>query len=366
MKNHVGIIGAGIAGMASSIRLASEGFRVTVLEKNESPGGKVGEFREDGYRFDTGPTVFTMPELIEELFHKAGRNPSEYLSYRSLDRSCLYFYEDGTRINAYANAKLFADELAAKTGESPENIHRFLRKSKTLYDLTADVFVFNCIHDPKNLLNKSSLKALLNIPRIDAFKTMHKVNRKQFNSEKVVQLFDRYATYNGSSPYKAPGTLNIIPHLEHNIGVYFPERGMYSIVEALKKLAESLEVEFNFNTEVKGVRTGDDEVEKVLTDNGEYKFDYVVNDSDVHYFYSNLLKNRKFLKKYLKHEKSSSAVIFFWGVMNCFSDLDLHNILFSEDYHSEFDHLFNKKLIYKDPTVYIFIGSKAVPDDAPF
>jgi len=329
MKNEVGIIGAGIGGLASAIRLASEGFRVSVLEKNEKAGGKIGEFRENGYRFDMGPTVFTMPELINELFHKAGKDPSEYFSYKSLEQSCRYFYEDGTTIDAYADPNHFADELAEKTGESAENIHRFLRKSKKLYDLTANIFVFNSIHDAKNIFNKNSLKALMNIHKIDAFRTMHEVNQKRFTSDKVTQLFDRYATYNGSSPYKAPGTLNIIPHLEHNMGVYFPERGMYSIVDALQKLAESVGVEFHFNTQVIGIEEVDGELESVITDKGEYKFDYVVNDTDVHYFYSNLLKDKEFLKKHLKPEKSSSALIFFWGVMNRFPDLKLHNILFS-------------------------------------
>lgn len=365
MKNQVGIIGAGIGGMATAIRLASEGFRVTVFEKNEMAGGKVGEFRENGFRFDMGPTVFTLPELIDELFHKAGRNPSEYISYKALEQSCRYFYEDGTVIDAYADTERFAEELASKTGEPPKNIRKFLKKSKDLYDLTANIFVFNSIHDPRDLLTKDVLRGLLNFHRIDAFKTMHAANRKRFDNDKVVQLFDRYATYNGSSPYRAPGTLNIIPHLEHNRGVYFPEKGMYSVVEALYKLAESLDVEFRFNTPVKKLEAGENEVKSLITDDGEYQFDYLVNDSDVNYFYSNLLRDQKFLKKHLKHEKSSSAVIFFWGVMNRFPQLKLHNILFSKDYDAEFDQLFNHKLIHRDPTVYLFIGSKAVEDDAP-
>ncbi|MBS3771725.1 MAG: 1-hydroxycarotenoid 3,4-desaturase CrtD [Bacteroidales bacterium] len=365
MKKHVGIIGAGIGGLASAIRLASDGFRVTVLEKNEKAGGKLGELREDGYRFDTGPTVFTMPELVNELFLKAGKDPSEYFTFQSLDQSCRYFYEDATTIDAYSDQKLFAEELAAKTGESEQKILRFLKKSNNLYDLTANVFLFNSIHDPRNLLNKDSLKALMNFHKLDAFKTMHEVNQKWFSSEKVVQLFDRYATYNGSSPYRAPGTLNVIPHLEHNMGVYFPVKGMYSIVEALQKLAESQGVEFRFGMPVERVETGDNEVEKVITNREEYRFDYVVNDSDVHYFYSHLLGNQKFLRKHLKPEKSSSALIFFWGVMNRFSNLKMHNILFSGDYRAEFHHLFNRKLIYKDPTVYIFISSKAISEDAP-
>jgi phytoene desaturase len=365
MQETTGIIGSGIGGLAAAVRLSSDGYQVTVFEKNGRPGGKINQLKGQGYRFDTGPTVFTMPELIDELFLKAGKQTSSYLSYKSLDQSCRYFWEDGTLIDAYSEGDRFINELVKKTGESGENLNRFLNKSKELYDLTANIFVFNSIHERKNLFTKDSLKALLNIHRIDALTTMHEVNRKRFSSEKTVQLFDRYATYNGSSPYRAPGTLNIIPHLEHNMGVYFPDKGMYSIVESLHQLAKEQGVKFHFSEPVKKLEVSKNKVDRLITSKGTYGFNHVINDSDVNYFYSHLLQDNKLLKKTLKPEKSSSALILFWGINTQFPDLKLHNILFSEDYEAEFEYLFQRRLIYYDPTVYIFIGSKELEGEAP-
>ena len=359
------IVGAGIGGLAVSIRLALKGFDVTVFEKNSQPGGKIGEFVKDGFRFDTGPSVFTLPDLVDELFKLAGYDPGEYFIYKKLEESARYFYEDGTIIDAYSDTVKFIEELTAKTGETPSNIKKFLNKSETIYNLTSELFVFNSIHESKNLFKISSLKALLNFHKIDAFTTMHKSNKKRFNSEKVTRFFDRYATYNGSNPYKVPGTLNIIPHLEHNIGAFFPEKGMYSIVQALYDLALRVGVSFHFNTKVESIRTHKRDIKELLTDKGSYKADYLVSNVDINFFYENLLIDQPKLKEVMKHEKSSSALIYYWAMNKEFPELRLHNILFSENYASEFESLFNKKLIYHDPTIYIFISSKNNKTDAP-
>jgi len=365
MSSKIGIIGAGIGGISSAIQLAISGYEVDIFEKNQQAGGKLNELKKDGYRFDTGPSVFTMPELIDELFQMAGKNPRDYFSYHSLNESCTYFYEDGSVIQAQQNINDFALELEAKTGEPTEHLFNFLEKSKTIYDLTAEVFVFSSIHDTSNFFRKSSLQALLNFKKIDAFRTMHQANSQTFNSEKVVRLFDRYATYNGSDPYKAPATLNIIPHLEHNKGTFFPDSGMFSVVDAIVNLAKDLGVRFHFNEEVKELEFRGKQVVALHTDKKRTEVDAVVSGMDVHSFYNRVFKNEKLFKKHVKYEKSSSAMIFYWGVNGTFSQLNLHNILFAENYKEEFEALFDQKEIFPDPTVYIYISSKQVVEDAP-
>jgi phytoene desaturase len=359
------IIGAGIGGLASAIRLAAGGAKVQVFEKNSLPGGKISRIKSRGYRFDTGPSVFTLPGLVDELFEIAGYDPREFFNYWELEKSCKYYYEDGVVFDAYSDKDQLTEEIAEKTGESEKNIDKFLKKSETIYDITADIFVFNSIHDRSKIWRKESLKALLNFHKIDAFNTMHKANQKRFTSQKVIQFFDRYATYNGSSPYKVPATLNIIPHLEHNIGAFFPENGMYSIVEALYKLALTLGVEFQFETEVKKIYHNRNTNNEVITDKGSHKADFIISNMDINFFYQNILYDKKKLDKVLKPEKSSSALIFYWGITREFPELSLHNILFSGDYPTEFEYLFDKKMIYYDPTIYIFISSKNNKKDAP-
>jgi len=365
MRKKIGIIGAGIGGMAAAVLLKNQGFDVTVFEKNAVPGGKIGQVVDGNYRFDLGPSVFTMPELVDELYHSVGEKPEDYYQYEALDQSCRYFYEDGTVIQAYHQPEAFIEELTSKTGEPADHIRNYLDKSRTIYEVTSDIFMFRSIHSAADLLNRKTLRSFLNFRQIDAFQTMHQSNKKQFQSEKLVQLFDRYATYNGSDPYRAPATFNIISHLEHNKGVYYPVKGIYSIAEGLYKLMQSISIEVHLNEGVREIIPSGNQVKRLITESQEYTFDYIVSNMDVNLFYSRLLKDETMLKKVVKPEKSSSALIFYWGIRGRFPELELHNILFSKDYPGEFKHLFGHKKLHSDPTVYIYISSKVVPGDAP-
>ncbi len=365
-KQHSAVIGSGVGGIASAIRLAAKGHQVIVFEQAGRAGGKVSERRQGGFRFDTGPSLFTMPTLVDELFALCGKNSTDYFRYTPLKSSCQYFWDDGTVVNAWLDKAAFAREVETQTAVPAERVLGFLQKSARMYDITADVFLFNSLHKPANFLRPGHRSSMLRLHELDVFTTMHKKNRSWFRDPRIVQLFDRYATYNGSNPYKTPATLNIIPHLEHNTGVYFPEKGMYHIVEALYQLALYMGVVFHFDARVERILLHNTKKVQGLQVAGEkLAFDQIVSDVDVVTLYKNLLPDLPFPKKQLKLERSSSALIFYWGVNHRFPELELHNILFSGNYREEFIHLFDKKTIASDPTVYLFISSRAVPTDAP-
>jgi len=361
------IIGAGIAGIATAVRLAVKGYAVEVYEANSYPGGKLSQIKQNSYRFDAGPSLFTMPQYVDELFTLAGKNPVDYFTYQKLDMVCQYFYEDSTCINAYSDTKKFAEEIEVKTGEPAASVVNHLANSRDIYNITNHVFLERSLHRLKTYLRWDTLRSVFRFPKIDPFRTMHKANAAGFKDVRVVQLFDRYATYNGSDPYQAPATLNVIPHLEHHFGAYFPGGGMYSITQSLVKLAEELGVKFHYNYQVdeivvihglaKGIRA---KGENILAD-------VVVSNMDVWFTYNRLLSKHPQLhpKKILNQERSSSALIFYWGVKKQFPELDLHNIFFSADYKAEFQHIWKQQDIYHDPTVYLNISSKLKPDDAP-
>ncbi len=181
-------------------------------------------------------------------------------------------------------------------------------------------------------------------------------------------FLDRYATYNGSDPYQAPATLNVIPHLEHHFGAYFPGRvWMYSIVQALVKLAEDLGVKFHYNSPVEEIILNDKKAIGLKVKGEVINGDIVISNVDVWFTYNELLANHPQLhpKKILNRERSSSALIFYWGIKKQYPELDLHNIFFSADYKAEFEQTWQKQSIYHDPTVYLNISSKYKPDDAP-
>ena len=361
----VSVIGSGIGGLASAIRLAAKGHRVTVFEQASVPGGKISELRQDGFRFDTGPSLFTMPWLVDELFALCGKDSREYLSYAPTRSTCKYFWEDATVINAWNDTEEFIREAASVTGEPPQAIRGALEKSRELYDITGDAFLFHSFHKLSNYRKKSFIRAFLNLHRLDALTSMHGRNRKRFRSPHLVQLFDRYATYNGSSPYQTPATMNIIAHLEHNTGVFFPGKGMYSIVESLVTLAREQGVAFAFNSPVQEVVLEQNRVKGIRVNGSFHASDMVVSNVDVVNFYRQLMPGHKIPSDQLKQQRSSSAMIFYWGVNREFPELELHNILFSDHYREEFDHLFRTHTLCEDPTVYLFISSKTVAGDAP-
>jgi phytoene desaturase len=361
------IIGAGIAGIATAIRLAVKGYTVNVYETNGQPGGKLAQFDQLGYRFDAGPSLFTMPQYVDELFRLAGKRPGDYFGYKKLDIVCKYFYEDGTRINAYANTKQFAEEVEAETGEPSASVVQHLNISSNIYSITNHVFLERPLHLLKTYFRWDTLKSIFRFPQIDPFRTMHKANAAHFKDDRIAQLFDRYATYNGSNPYEAPATLNVIPHLEHHFGAYFPDGGMYSIVQSLVKLAEELGVLFHYGKKVEEIVIEKGKAIGIKANDQLYKADIVVSNMDIWFTYNRLLSKYPQLhpKKILNQERSSSALIFYWGVKKTFPNLDLHNIFFSADYKAEFNHIWKQQNISHDPTVYLNISSKYKPDDAP-
>ncbi|MCB0626506.1 MAG: NAD(P)-binding protein, partial [Saprospiraceae bacterium] len=214
----IGIIGAGIAGLAAAVRMAAHGYEVDVFEANPYPGGKLSEFRLGGYRFDAGPSLFTMPMYVDELYRLADPAKTPPLSYRRLDVVCHYFWEDGVRLHAHAAPEEFARGAADVLGVDPQAILRALADSRRKYELTGRTFLERSLHRPATWLSREVGSALLQLPSLDIFRSMHQVNQRQLQHPKLVQLFDRFATYNGSNPYRAPGILNIIPHFEHHFG----------------------------------------------------------------------------------------------------------------------------------------------------
>lgn len=359
------IIGAGIGGIAIAIRLAIKGFDVEIYEASESAGGKIKEFEKDGFRFDTGPSLFTMPQYVDELFLLAGKNCKDYFGYQKLGENCRYFWEDGTNLTAWADEDEFAKEVELKTTSTAKEVYRFLSKSKEIYDITNHVFLEKSLHKISTYLNVKTLKSIFRLPKIDAFRTMAKANRSFFRDEKMTQFANRYATYNGSNPYDAPATLNVIPHLEQEFGAYFPVNGMYSITTSLVKLAEELGVKFNYNITVEEIIVADGKASAIKTKEGVKEAEVVVSNMDVYFTYKKLLSKYHQPKRILTQERSSSALIFYWGIKTEFKDLGLHNIFFSESYKNEFEYIFKNKSISSDPTVYVNITSKYKTNDAP-
>ncbi|MEJ7626526.1 MAG: 1-hydroxycarotenoid 3,4-desaturase CrtD [Ferruginibacter sp.] len=362
--NKAIIIGSGIAGLASAIRLAVAGMKVDVYERNALPGGKLSYFEKAGYCFDAGPSLFTQPANIEELFTLAGESLSEYLQYEPVSISCKYFYENGTIINAYTNKESFSEELLNKTGEPKEPVIRYLNRSESLYNDTGTVFLNNSLHKRSTWFHSRIFKVFRSLRFSYLFRSLASYNNTIFKQPEVKQLFNRFATYNGSNPYKAPAMLSLIPHLELNEGTFYPAGGMKSITDALYRLAIKKGVTFYFNTTVEKIIHTEAKVKGVVVNHENIPADIVISNADAYFTFNELLGNHVRAKKLLKKARSSSAILFYWGIKKLHPQLELHNIFFSNNYKEEFNCIANKT-ISADPTIYVNITSKMEAGHAP-
>ncbi len=364
-SNSVIVIGSGIAGIASSIRLACKGYDVTVIEKNSYPGGKLTEFTQSGFRFDAGPSLFTLPKQVDELFELVGENPRDHFNYDQLPVVCHYFWDDGTFLEASGNEFEFAKEVERVLNVPANRVTDYLKKAQFIYETTAPVFLHRSLHKWRNFLNSETLKGILASPRLGIFSNLHYQNVVQLGDPKLVQLFNRYATYNGSDPYQAPAVLQSISHLEFGQGAWFPKGGMSSITNSLVALAKRKGVKFLLNEEVEEIRSEGKRVVGVKTNQNQYAANWVVCNSDVVPAYRKLLLKHSAPEKILRQPRSSSALIFYWGINAVFKELNMHNIFFSNDYQEEFSFIFEGNKISNDPTIYVNITSNFQKEDAP-
>ncbi len=372
------VIGAGIAGIAVAIRLAVKGYQVEVFEANSYPGGKLSTFEQDGFRFDAGPSLFTMPHLVDDLFKLADRDPADYFRYRPLTNVCNYFFPDGIEIHGKGNPKDFAAEVKTKLGVPEKVILDYFNRSEMKYRKTKGVFLERSLHKFGTYLKKDTIIGIFNLYRLGLFHSLAQENEKRLKHPKLVQLFNRYATYNGSNPYSTPGIMSMIPHLEHGVGAAFPVGGMHAITESLVKLSKDLGVRYRLSQRVERIVVERGRAKGVQIKGNLAEADLVVSNVDIYAVYRKLMPEQKAPERILMHERSSSALIYYWGIdpfgangasaadtQGPFSKLDLHNIFFSSNYEREFREIFEEGTVGDDPTVYINITSKYEPQDAP-
>jgi len=364
MKKSI-VIGAGIAGIATSIRLAKKGYTVEVYESNRYPGGKLSAFSSEGYRFDAGPSLFTMPQYVDALFELCDEDPRAHFTYQKKEIGCEYFWPDGTRLTAFSDQDRFLQEVDEKLNVDPSVVKNYLARAKEKFDLTAELFLENSLHRWGTFLTKKTIKALSRLPLFELNKSLAKVNTAQLKEPHLVQFYNRFATYNGSSPFQTPGIMTLVQHLESEYGTFVPEGGMEQISQSLYLLAKRQGVKFHFNQKVTEILHTKNEVTAVVVDKQKLFADVIVSNMDIFPTYRHLLPKAKAPEKILAQERSSSAVIFYWGIQKQFPSLDLHNIFFSEDYQAEFKAIFKEHSLYDDPTIYVNITAKDVPSDAP-
>ena len=335
-----------------------------VFEKNERVGGKLNLMQADGYTFDTGPSLFTMPWILADLFTAAGRDMHAYLDLVQIEPTCRYWWPDGTQFNAWQRLPQLVQEVARLNPTDVEGLFRFLAHSAHIYNIVADAFLLHPFDGIRDLLTPELLRHGMHI---DAFRNIDTAVRSFFQNPYLQQVFNRYATYNGSSPYLSPATFNVIAYIEFAEGGWYIRGGMYELARALLRLTDELAIDIHTGTEVSNVLVERGRAYGIRTSDGRsFTADTVVVNADPRYAYDTLLSGQERTAARLRRlEPSCSGFILMLGVNHRYEQLSHHTIFFSQDYQQEFDYIFNKKDVYEDPTVYINITSKYKPDDAP-
>ncbi len=364
-KTEAVVIGAGIAGIAVALRLRAQGMQVVVLENKSTYGGKLNVLTHDGYRWDKGPSLFTLPKQVDELFELFGKNPTDLFGYERIEEPCRYYFSDGSDFLFVANPEIrnraLIEHFKHKNGQAAID---YIAESKATYEYIGDFFVDHPKYKLKNIFDRDLLKRYPTLISKKLTRSLNAYNSSKFDDPNLVQLFNRYATYNGSDPFQMSGLYSMIPHLEMNDGTYFPKKGMRSIVDSLYDLAIEQGVDFRFNVADIAAKKVNNQFE-ITTSQGALETANLISAMDCVPFYRDVLKDKKLALKYEKQARSTSALIFYWAVELIIPELKLHNVFFGADYLKEFRAIFHDMGLVEDPTVYIHLSSIVNPADAP-
>jgi phytoene desaturase len=360
------IIGSGIGGLTAACLFSKDGHDVTVVEKNSSVGGKLNQIEAQGYRFDTGPSLLTMPFVLERVFDYCEAEMDDFLSLEPLVPLCRYHYPDGEIFDNYSDLPQTLKQIRNFAPADVESYAAFLGHSASIYQRTAETFLFN------PLFSKNDLKGLhfSDLFKIDALSTVADVVERRFSSKHMRHFFKRFATYNGSNPHKAPGTLNVIPYVELVLGGFYIKGGMYSLANALKSLAENQGVTFQFNSAVNKITTKGSKVTGVSLEGGtSISCNAVISNADSVETYTELLSDKDIKPRKKSsmraQEPSSSGFVMLLGCNRTWDRLKHHNIFFPSNYDAEFSDLFSKKRPVEDPAVYVSQTSQQDQSHAP-
>jgi phytoene desaturase len=352
------IIGAGLGGLAAACRLAKAGFSVTVLEKNETVGGKVNIVEAAGYKFDTGASLLTMRHVLEELFADCGKRIEDYLEIVPCDPICRYFWPDGARFDASSDVARTEAEIGRLAPGDVAGFRAYLADARAKYEIAARTFLAKSLNDLPSLIRPAYIADLL---KISTLRTLDRHNARFFKSPQLRQLFNRFATYNGSSPYETPATFALIPYVEFGLGAWYVRGGMHEIPRALAKLAVELGVRLLTSREVEKIVVENKKAVGARASGEEFRADFVVSNADAVETYRSLLP----VKKFAGREPSCSGFVLLLGARRKFERLAHHNIFFSGDYRAEFDAIFKRRIPAPDPTVYVCATSRTDASQAP-
>jgi phytoene desaturase len=357
---HAVIIGGGLGGLAVALRLAARGWSITVCEQGGGFGGKMNFWSERGFRFDTGPSLITMPWIFSELFSAAGSRIEDHLEMIPVHPISEYIYPDGTRFTYSASMPEWLETVRQLEPRDVEGFLRFIKLGSRLYEISKDTFLRR---RPLEWPRFTDGRIFKHLPWRHGWGNYHKTVVAHFKSPYLQQLFDRYPTYVGSSPYKSPATLALIPYIEYTFGGWYIKGGLYRLVESMIELARKAGIELLLESRVDRIEHTHRKVTGVrLSDRRYLKADVVVMNGDASYVVQMLSGDPPWADRgsgLSPNERSLSGLVFLLGIKHTMPALHHHAIYFSADYRREFSELFEERRFPTDPTIYVNTPSRS-------
>ncbi len=367
----VAVIGGGLAGLASACTLAARGHRVVLFEKNDWLGGKAAEFEQDGFRFDMGPTILTVPRVLERIFAEAGVRMADRLDLRRLDPQWRCFFDDGSMLDLRQDVSEMSESLRAYAPGTENGYADFIGMSAKLHEVSEKFFFWRSVEDITDTLDlkkNMDLDTLRDVLSLRMGTTVAGQIRKRVKDPRVAQMLDHFVQYVGSSPYASPAVLCSIAHMQTNDGVWYPMGGTRAVPVALEKLGRELGVEYRTGTGIAKIHAPAGHVEAVQTESGEMiKVSAAISNMDSVRTYRELVGGapaKTFAKRW-KREPACSGVVLYLGLDRAYDHLAHHDFVFSKNPEEEFDYIYRRGEPAPDPTCYIAAPARTEPGVAP-
>lgn len=360
---RVVVIGGGLGGLAAAIRCAVAGYDTTLVEARAALGGKLNIMRDAGFVWDTGPSLLTMPWVLDELLRSAGSSLAHELDVVTLPSACRYLWQDGTQFDAYASLPALQASIAAINRRDVGNFMRFMTYAQRLWDVCADTFLYAPFDGWRSLLDPRLLRDAW---VLDGMRSMATAVSHYFESPHLQQVMNRFATYNGSSPFRTPATFNLIAWAEFGLGAFYVKGGMYRIAEVLTATAQRVGVKIRLNTRATRITHANRQVTAVhLSDGDVIETTRVISNVDPQLTLAQLLDGGSArAQRMARRELATSGFVVLWGLDTQYPLLDHHTICFSPDYRAEFADTDAGRL-HATPTVYLNHTMQYDPDHAP-
>lgn len=363
----VAIIGAGIGGLATACLLGKKGFDVTVFEKNDQPGGRCSVFEKDGFVFDMGPSWYLMPDVFEQFYRLAGENISDHLDLIKLDPSYRVFFKDeGPTVDLFADLEKDSAVFERLEHGSFEKIKKYMVKSQEHYKIAMNKFIYK---NYDSIFDFFSLDLILEGLKLNILSKMQKYVERYVKDHRIQKLLQYQLVFLGNSPYNAPAIYNIMSHVDFNMGVFYPQGGIYKITESLINIGKKNGVKFRIGAPVTKINSENGKVSGLTLKSGEkLGFDIIVSNADLHHTETQLLspQDRSFSEKYWKKRVLAPAgLVLYLGIDGKIDKALHHNLIFSKDWKKNFSQIFDDPTWPDDPSFYICVPSKTDPSVAP-